>query len=190
MSIKTHAAPSPNERQLIGKQPQQSKILLIIPALCLEGGQGESASILREFECPEFDWIQMSNRQMSSRSGHAVDRGPGALQDTVSGEKAVTHTTHSLFVSSLLPCYLKYLYPHFYLPLSCYFPHLSLLHRAIPVPPSPSPPSSPLLFLAQSLISVPILSLCSRSSAPQRFFKLLPRFNGWFLFTLQVKQCN
>lgn len=183
--------------QLIAKQPQQSKILLIIITVALpEGSCGESVSILR-------DWIQMSNRQMGSRSGHAKDK-PGALQgflaDTISGGKGC-YTRNTFFPSPLvsfftplLPLFsLGYLYPHFYLPLplfcSSVLPsHLSpsFLHPSFFLPSLLPLHFSRLLHL--SYLSP--FSLSSRSSSPQRSFKLLLHFDGRFLFTLQVKQCN
>lgn len=144
----------------------------------------------------------MSNRQMGSRSGHAKDK-PEALQgflaDTISGEKAVIHTTHFFlplwfhFFTPLPPITLGCLYPHFYLPLPLFcspllLSHLSpsFLHPSFFLPSLLPLHFSPLLHL--SYLSP--FSLCSRSSAPQRFFKLLLHFNRRFLFTLQVKQCN
>lgn len=177
--------------QLIGKQPQQSKILLIIITVALPRGKPR-------WEHPEsFSTINLTGfKCLPGRSvqGQAMLR---TGQDLLANRK--THTTHfflplqfPFFLFTPLPhLSLRYLYPHFYLPLPS-----TLLSHLSPSSLHPSffhPYSSLLPHHFSSLLHLSYLSpfsLLSQSSVPQRFFKLLLHFNGRFLFMLQVKQCN
>lgn len=146
----------------------------------------------------------MSNRHMSSRSGHAEDAQGVILQDSladiISGQKAVTHMPHFLplwfpFSTLLLFCLLCPLetsiliFIYLYLfSVTLFFSHTWPFHSSMLV--SSRPPSFPSVSSLLHLSYLSPFSLCSLSSGPQRFFKLLLHFNGRFLFTLQVKQCN
>lgn len=175
--------------QLIGEQPQQSKVLLItIITVGLPGGKMRwgrehpdrrlSPLNLTGFKCLTSRWVQ---GQAEPRTGPRVLFLPPPkkmIYDTFFLPLSRPSYTLLLDTSVLLFIYLSPILSH----LSPSFLHPSFFQ---PVPP-PSLPSS--LQLHLSYLSP--FSPCSPSTAPQRFFKLLLHFNGRFLFTLQVKQCN